>query len=246
MVWGLVFPSGFGDGWPDGEFESDPKYNEPGWFGRLKSHYLDQSPEVQRRLYGGQIADHAMGISSYVVGKFTHEVGSRENQHKPPFSPLEEHEPPRFFQTLRKHTDLCSIIKLNCLIPAVDDDLKAIIEHLEPGVHQFYPLEIRLPAKKVYPKNYYTLVVGTFLDSFAFDQTKPGSAHSPSPGRFNLNTTKKAMAGAAFRKVGFAGHHLWRERTFWHNVLCFSEELHDAIVEAGIKMPRKFHQMAEV
>ena len=246
MVWGLCLPDGFGDGWPDGSFESDPRVSDCGWHERLKGHYLEQDLDVQRKLFGGERDEYATSYPGYVTRKFVNEAGSRASLSKPPYSKIEKHEAPEFFHTLRGHSHLCSLVKLNSFIPAVDEDLKSMIEALEPGVHQFYPIEMRMPAKKVYPKQYYTLVIGTFLESFDFDQTRKGSAFSPHPGKYNLDTTKKAMSGAALRKTGFGGHHLWRERTFWPEILCFSNDLHNAIIDAELKMPRKFHQMAEV
>ncbi len=246
MVWGLCLPDGFGDGWPEGSFESDPKVSDRGWYERLKAHYLEQDPDTQKRLYGGELDEYGLSYPGYVKRKFYNEVGSKYNQYKPPYSEIEGHEPPMFFHTRRGHKELFSLVAMGGTYPTVDEDLKSIIETIEPGVHQFYPLEIRMPANKIYPKQYHTLVIGAFLDSFDFAQTKEGAAHSPDPGRFNLDTTKKAMAGAAFRKSEFDGHHLWRERTFRSQILCFSDEMRDAIVQAGLKMPRKFYQMLEV
>ncbi len=246
MVWGLCLPDGFGDGWPSGSFESDPKVSDRGWYERLQADYLAQDVESQRSLFGGQLDEHALSYPSYVMRKFVNECGTKMNPGKPAYSDIESHEAPQFFQTRRSHKQLFALLKLNDFIPAVDEELKSIIELLEPGVHQFYPLEVRLPGKKIYPKQYYTLVIGTFLEGFDFEQTRKGSAHSPHPGYYNINTTKKAMTGAAFRKDCFEGHHLWRERSFWPEFLCFSDDLHDAIIDAGLKMPRTFHQMMEV
>jgi hypothetical protein len=246
MVWGLCLPDGFGDGWPEGSFESDPKVSDRGWYERLKAHYLEQDQDTQKRLYGGELDEYGLSYPAYVGRKLTNELGSRYNQYSPPYAKIEAHEPPKFFHTRRRYKQLFSLIGMGGTYPTVDEDLKSIIEAIEPGVHKFYPLEIRMPAGKTYPKQYHTLVIGAFLDSFDIEQSKQGSAHSPDPGRYNLNTKKKAMAGVAFRKVDFGGHHLWRERTFRPQMLCFSDELHERIVKAELNMPRKFYQMAEI
>jgi len=77
----------------------------------------------------------------YAVGKFTKELGTVSGAEYPLFSQIEEHEPPRSFNTVKGYKSLGSLIKLNNRILAVDQALRAIIERLEPGVHQFFPIE---------------------------------------------------------------------------------------------------------
>jgi hypothetical protein len=64
------------------------------------------------------------------------------------------------------YKSLGSLIKLNDRILAVDEALKAIIERLESGVHQFFPIEIMMPSDKAPSVRYYVLVIGNYCDSF--------------------------------------------------------------------------------
>jgi hypothetical protein len=182
MVWGMRLPDSFGEFWPDGEFEYDPKARESGWYDRLRLHYLAQTPEEQIRLYDYRGFDHggngvgygAGEYKTYVSGKFRQEVGTKDGPDKLPFAQAEAHEAPITFDTEKTYTSLGSMIKLNDRILAVDEMLRAIIDRFEPGMHKFFPIEIRMPKGAVFPKKYYTLVIGQYLDSFSPENSDEG------------------------------------------------------------------------
>ena len=237
MVWGMRLPDSFGEFWPLGDFEYDPKEKDTGWYDRLRLHYLAQTPDEQIRLFDYRGFDHggngvgygASKYRTYVSGKFKHEFGTKDGPDSLPFSAAGAHEAPLTFDIEKTYASLGSLIMLNDRILAVDETLKAIIERLEPGVHQFFPIEIRMPKGEVFPKNYYTLVIGQYLDSY-----------SPE----NSDEIKKNMNGRAFSKNAFGRAHLWRDRRF-PMVNCFSDELMTEISEAGLRIP-KHYKMKEV
>jgi hypothetical protein len=173
MVWGMKLPNGFGEYWPLGEFEGKGPdiYRPIGWSERLREYYRLQTPEEQKRLYdydllvfdeksygADKFAYAARGYPFYVSEKLISERGTipRGPDCRVPYSAVEPHEPPRFFQIEKSPKTLASLIMLNGRVVAVDEALKDIIERREPGMHGFFPIEMRMPRGKVFPKNFYT------------------------------------------------------------------------------------------
>jgi hypothetical protein len=252
MVWGMNLPSGLGDFSPSGDFEFDRKTRNTGWFDRLRLFYLEQTPEEQRRLfdYGDKHVGHgAAGYWPYAVGKFITEPGTRESSDRPLTTPIEPHEAPISFDTDKSYKALGSLIEFTCRILAVDEALKAIIERLEPGVHQFFPIEIRMPRDNVYPAQYYTFVIGQYLDSFSPDDSDKWSWHDypdhPDFYYYHYRKDKSGITGLALKKTLFQPAILWRERRFNGILICLSDELQAEIASAGLRIPRHY-RMKEV
>ena len=251
MAWGMGLRDSFGEFFPDGDFEYDPKTKESGWRERLRLHYLAQSPEEQLRLFDYRGFDHggngvghgASEYPSYVWGKFTYGIGAKAGSDSLPFSAAEPHEAPTSFDTEKTYSALGSLINLNGRTLAVDETLKALIERLEPGVHQFFPIEIRMPKGAVFPKNYYTLAIGQYCDSFSPEKSKPDSyrTYPEYPGFHNFEKSKKGVSGLVLIKANLGNVHLWRERAFRETLTCISDELQAEIANAGLRMPQHYH-----
>jgi hypothetical protein len=242
MVWGMTLPENFGEFWPLGDFEYDPVKQKSGWSSRLNVYYFQQSPEVQTELGAGRIMVGDYGF--YVCGKFKNEMGSTIGN-DPPLSLIQANEPPQSFDTEKGYKALGSLIAMNSMLLAVDETLKTIIERLEPGIHKFYPIVIKMPRGKVYPKNYYTLVVGQYFDAFSLEETELGSAFERAYGFFKPDPSKAGLNGLAVRKEAFGSAHLWRDRSFKAELTCFSDELKTEIDNAGLRLP-KHNKMKEV
>lgn len=253
MVWGMPLPNSFGEFWPSGCFEKDPKTHDDGWYDRLTAYYGQLSPEEQTRLfdYKGdpRLAAHFYGtFPSY---KLIKEPGASDSSGlKPPYGLIEPHEVPRSFDTEKTQKVLGSLIMLAGKIIAVDEYLKSIIEQVEPGVHEFFRLEIRMPRGQVYPRPCYILRVCQYYDAFSRDGTLEGAVreippYQETPGLTVLNASKKALSGLAMRETAFGGAHLWRDRTFGEDLTCFSDALMSQIEQAGLRLP-KHYKMKEV
>ncbi len=231
-------PSGFGEYWPDGEPE--------GWGERLKAYYMEQAPEGQKALFDyveDGLGNAAHLYPGYVSGKFISEVGTKDGPDRPPFTSIKGHEAPRSFKTTKGYNSLGSLIMLTDRMLAVDDALKAIIERLEPGVHQFFPIEIAMPRGKVFPKSYYVLVIGRYCDSFSPERSKEGTWRERGPGRYSHVESKKGVTGLALSKAKFGNAHLWRERGLREWLTCFSDELQAEITSAGLRIPKHYRMM---
>jgi hypothetical protein len=241
MVWGMYLPPGGGPYGPYGENEGPVDHYGDGWHHRLLKYYQEQMPESQRAFY-------AHSYPYCVVEKFLYEFG-----HKQPspddvvVTAIEEHEPPRFFQTRKGYNELASIISLNSRMWAVDEPIKRLVDRLEPGVHKFYPLEIRMPRGRIYPIKYYVLGVGRWLESLSPEVSdRECFAHyHPEIRYFFIHGYKKNITGLALRQSVFNGAHLWRERGINEWLICFSDTLAADFASAGLMLP-KYYRMRSI
>ena len=242
MVWGMNLPSAFGEFWPDGEFE--------GWSASLMSYYLKQPPEAQQALLDHP--DGAMEAASlyphYVSEKMICEIGTKIGPEFPLVTPVLPNEAPTSFVTERGYRELGSLVMLNDRILAVDEALKNTIERLEPDVHQFFPIDIRMTEDGFSTSRYYTLVIGQYLDSFVPDKSDRDvfEGKTAKPGFYKLKDGKEDIAGIALSRNAFGNAHLWRERHLGGEWLtCFSDELGSEIAKAGFRIPQ-LRQMMEL
>ena len=251
MVWGMAIPTSFGEFWPDGNFEGIDKSDNDLWGERLRLYYLAQPAEEQRRLYdyGDHHVGHGAGnYASYVTGKFKSELGTRApgKPVKPIFTLIQPHEAPRSFVTEKNYAILGSLIALNFGLLAVDKVLKAIIERIEPDVHQFFPIEIQMPGGKVYSGKYYTLVIGEYIDSFLTSKSKQESwkDYGPEyPDVYSYKDSSKGISGLALNQAKIRDAHLWRERSFTSILVCFSDALAGRIANAELRIPKHYKMM---
>jgi hypothetical protein len=238
MVWGMYLPSSGGAYGPYGECEGSVDHYGDGWHHRLIKYYQDQMPESQRTYYH-------RGYPYCVVEKFLYECGHKEpGPDDVVVTPIEEHEPPTFFQTDKGFHELASIISPGNRMWAVDETMKRLIERIEPGVHRFYPLEIRMPRGKIYPVQYYVLVVGRWLDSLSPEKSDREcfTHYFPEMNHFYIRGDKKNIAGLALQQSVFNGAHLWRERGLKEWLICFSDIFAADLTRAGLKLP-KYYRM---
>ncbi|MBY6239728.1 imm11 family protein [Methylosinus sp. Sm6] len=241
MVWGMYLPHSGGSYGPYGDNEGPVDHYGDGWHHRLLKYSQEQMLEAQREFY-------SRSYPYCVVEKFLYECG-----HKQPspddvvVTPIEQHEPPRFRQTHKGYKELASIITIGNRMWAVDEAIKRLIYRLEPGLHQFYPLEIRMPRGRVYPVQYYVLVVGRWLDSLSpNDSDRRSFAHyNPEINHFFIHGYQKNVTGLALRQSVFKGAHLWRERGLKEWLICFSDTLAADLARAELMLP-KYYRMRSI
>jgi hypothetical protein len=250
MVWGMYLPRGGGPYGPYGHAEgyvdqhSDGYQHSDGWSHRLIKYYQDQMPEAQKSFYR-----EASTYVYCVVEKFQYECGHRQpGPDDLIVTPIEIHEPPGFFQTATGYKKLASVISLSSRMWAVDAAVKQIVEQFEPGLHRFYPVEIRSRRGKVYPVQYYLLVVGRWLESFSPEESSQDS-FTPQEANgvkwFHILGYKNDIVGLALRASVFEGANLWRERGLNEWVLCFSDMLEAELAGSGLMLP-KYYRMRSV
>jgi len=244
MIWGMYLPRGGGPYGPYGDFEGPVDIYGDGWAHRLRRYGCEELSAEKTAFYGdGRV------YASRVVEKFQKECGYKgPSPDDKIVRPIERHEPPTFFQMENGYKELSSIISLPSRIWAVDESVKDIIERMEPGVHLFYPIEIRMPRGRVYPVQYYVLVVGTYFESFVPEKSDPYSFNPQEANGLKwyiFHGRKAEITGLAFCKAMHTNAHLWRERGMDEWLICISGELEAALREAKLKLP-KYYRMIEV
>jgi hypothetical protein len=133
MVWAMFEPDGIGDYFPYSDYFV--------WRERLEAYWRQEMPEEEKqRIHAG----HASRYTSYVSGKFCREIGSRDI-FDIELTPLLPQEYPTEFRTEKAQQSLASLIMLPNGLLVVDQALKSLIEGLEPGVHQFWKMQITSP-----------------------------------------------------------------------------------------------------
>ena len=218
MVWGME-NIGSGMFFPSGDF--------PGEDARLEA--IEQSmPPEKRSKYS------PLGYVSHVAECIRKDKG-----------PLADHELPKKFVASPRPKELGSLLKLRGGVRAVDEDLKNIIERLEPSVHQFWPLQIVMPNGDGHPNRYYGMMVLRHLDSFMPEQSDPdcwrGGEIAPGINSYTVyGSSREDHAGLAMASSVFGSSHLWRERALMNPTLFFSDELQAAIKSAGLRIPKHF------
>jgi hypothetical protein len=139
---------------------------------------------------------------------------------------------------------LGSFIKLTNGLLAVDEPLRDIIEELEPGVHQFWPMQITMPKDVAFPKPYHALVIHNHLDAFRSEESAPGSwaLEGGIPGLFTYRNIK----GMAMSLDAIGSKHLWREKSVQRPDILMSDALKARIDAAGLKIPPQHYKMLDV
>jgi hypothetical protein len=233
MVWGIMNP-GIGNYGPDGDF--------PGWKERLGAYYDEHLPAEQKALFG-----HGGGLPRddyiyYVGDKFSMFLGEKYMHML--VSPIEPHEVPPVFQMPKSYV-LASLITLKNGYWAVDEDLKAIIERLEPGVHQFYHVPFMAPRGKLYPKSYYIMLVAHRFNSFSPEGSEEGSYELNGQRYRPFLYRSEHIPKLAFKRSMFGPAHVWKETAIAMLELLISDELQAECKKAGLRLPRNF-KMREV
>jgi hypothetical protein len=147
----------------------------------------------------------------------------------PAFGPIAAHEAPKRYKTVKNYASG---------ILAVDGPLKDIIERFEPGVHHFFPIEIVGRKDVVYPKKFFVMAIGQYLDSFSPEQSNPASWENSVEGYYRFDDGKKSMSGLALSRQVFGNAHLWRERRMLRELICFSDQLMANITGWGLRLPK--------
>lgn len=238
MVWGMYRP-GAGKFGPYGNEEGEGDGpGRDGWSTRLKEHYKAQTEEEQRRLfYHPEFTPCFHFYPGRVEKKFKHEVGSHPSGANLPITPIEPHEPMRFYVTEKGHKTIPSIISLPSMKWAVDENVKRLIDEMDPGVHHLYPFEIRSPRGKVYPVTYYMFVSSRWLDSFDEEKSQTWKIRDD---YWSAPDSKASGKVTLMRRSIFGDAALWWERKLFNDLMCFSDEFAERLIASDLFLPKLF------
>lgn len=224
MVWAMHRASGFGDYRPDGSYAE--------WDDQLRKFTLDGLTEERKKT----ILKSMRSYRGWISQAFSDEIGAPMGGMITP-SPLPE-ELPRTFHTVRAYRTLASMISLNDRLLAVDENMREIIEDLEPGLHRFWPIQIVMPKSQVYPRAYFGMLVGRFLESFSPEKSDPQSYRASEYIYTLPGSVKDTLAGIVLDGSVIGAAHLWRERRLPMPDLFLSDTLKSRIDAAGLRMPK--------
>lgn len=239
MAWAVRFKIEFGRFFPLGNFS---EFGE-----RLHTYFTQKMTAEQRAVF-----HHENYYEPWVFQKFSREIGAMYTTNLPLVTPLQDHEWPHEYRAERSIKSLGSIVTLPNGVLAVDETMKGLIEGLEPGIHQFRPINFLQPNSEIFPGTYFTMIIGQFRDSFIPEPEtedtlwQRSSYLDPDKGRtFTGKYTFSALSAERYARLplsaeAIAGAHLWRERNLIGPDFFISDALHDAIKKAKLKMPQNF------
>ena len=111
--------------------------------------------------------------------------------------------------------------------PLVTAAVKDLVEELEPGVHQFFPME--LYVGKEYQRTDYFFNIAQRLDTLHKTKTYPLNSRGMWSG-----PSKGEPFAIVFDKDKIAGHHAWRDKYLPGGAALVSNELCARLQDAGI------------
>jgi len=123
----------------------------------------------------------------------------------------------------------------------VKEEVKQIIEELEPGVHTFIPVNLRVRGKNEDYGQYYLLYVGQASDAVVIEETKFRDGFGRAG--FEMSWVLSAFGDIVLDDRPIEGRHLWRGGIgklggsgdpFWSYLFC-SDELKNRIKQAGVE-----------
>lgn len=246
MVWGVRLPSEFNEFFPRGELRG---YREA-----LAAHYsAEQRPGLTPRhpvefvftsdrpvQADGRPYTTFVDYKSDVSQKFHSEIGVAR-PHEPALLPIQPHEWPTEYVFEKQYKKPASLIKLPNRIYAVEEKLRDVIERLEPGVHQFHPIQMELPKGVEHPIRFHIMVVGRWLNSFSLAQSdKRGLRDIDSGSPWVFPDTKENYAGVAMVESAIDGAHIWRERALRDADFFISDKLKEEITKIGLRLPPNY------
>lgn len=244
MVWGMLHPPGSNGFYLEGDFEGEAPVASSGWRERLAQHFIDEMSPAQRAIFEDEHGAGAHWYACHAVNKFSLRREFFGTVRDGSAAAIQSHEIPRYFQATGSCKNLASIAAFSGPVLTVDEPMKSFIEWLEPGVHGFFPIEIRKSRGGFVPDQRYLLVVEQRIDSFSEERSDKASFQKHSD-RFWHSERPVHVRGLAFRKADIAHAHLWHEQRMGSFLLCFSDRLQAEIADAGLRIP-KHYRMIEV
>ena len=130
---------------------------------------------------------------------------------------------------LRKAATLPDAFRVINGLPLVSDSLRNLIEQMDPGIHQFFPVELTLPAGRKLKTGFNVIIVTTKKKTIL-----PEISDVSGPRYGSAYSLKSPGSKVVFSPSCLVGAHMWREIGY-RGRLFISNELESAIRSKGLK-----------
>ncbi|CAK0758639.1 putative PAS domain-containing protein [uncultured Gammaproteobacteria bacterium] len=131
-----------------------------------------------------------------------------------------------------------------CLPPVrgVTEAFRAMVEELEPGVHQFFPVEVTRKNGEPLEKQYYLLNVCQAIDAVIIDRSDVEWTYTSLniPGLTRIPVLQLTRGSPHFTLSGpaIAGRHIWRGKSELSSLMFFSDALMQRVLEQRMRKLR--------
>ncbi|WP_278027866.1 imm11 family protein [Roseicyclus salinarum] len=165
-----------------------------------------------------------------------------------PFRPVHEFEidpdcVPREVLLDRPLKSFMDFFFINNGINVVSTRLREILERLDPGLHQFWPMNFRTKRGIRTDGQFHGMVVMGFANALSeegSDLLVVGPSMTPLPGGKSVPSKRKAIlrhtGNAAVRTDSLPACHLWWDHGLWPHYLLCSDALRQEIVDGGLNV----------
>lgn len=151
----------------------------------------------------------------------------------------------RTFVTPKRITAFKDLFWVENKMLVISERLRDIIEAHDPGVHHIWPIEVLSKKGVAYPDALYGFVpavhAAAILETegdvnIREERISPPTKLFPLGGRSPHSTRLEATYDAAVDAEKLPSRHIWWDHGLTRNYLLLSDQLHDAIVAAGLKV----------
>ena len=156
------------------------------------------------------------------------------DKYKLDLGPVSEAMQPRTFRIVRGGKSLAAMIESMGGLLLVAEEVRRAIERVEPGVHQFWPVEVFHANGERSAYRYHALVIRQFRDA-VIEEKSDVRVRSDS-GNLSCHPTKANAKALTLSSERIGDAHLWRDERLLSVNVFMSNALQSAIAETGLKI----------
>jgi hypothetical protein len=229
MVWAVILPSVFNEFAPRGEFAG---YDE-----KLDIAYRELSPRDEN----GETFRSVNTYKYWVSRKFTMQwVDVAPARH--PVDWVKDWEWPTKLVLEKEYKRKASMMQMANGLLCVSDELRLLIESLDPDTHLFRPLDLVLWNGRPSPEQFFTMIVRNWREAIRPAESDEGVLYRSSlSGLYTVPIQGvKEFRSVAVAEEAARGCHVWKDRTILSVDFYISDKLQSAAKETGIRLPPHF------
>lgn len=229
MVWAVKLPSVFN--------EFSPRCEMAGYAETLDKAYRELSPHDEN----GEVFPAASNYRYWVSRKFTMQwVDVAPARH--PVDWVKDWEWPTKLVLEKEYKRKASMMQMANGLLCVSDELRRLIESLDPDTHLFRPLDLVLRNGRPSPEQFFTMIIRNWREAIRPAESDEGVlCRSALSGLYTVPIKGiKEFRGVAVAEEAVKGCHVWGDPTLVSVDFFISDKLQSAAKEAGIRLPPHF------